>query len=108
MIKYSNDPNSIQKHGKSFYWASFFLPKKNKKIASELYGICRFFDDLADKNDDDQTKVLSEEFKKICRNFNHPINIFFRSHNISINVLGDLIDGLIRDQKKYELKMKKN
>ena len=65
MIQYLNDPNSIKKHGKSFYWASFFLPKRNKKIASELYSICRFFDDLADENDDDQTKWLSEEFKKI-------------------------------------------
>ena len=107
MIKYSNDPNSIQKHGKSFYWASFFLPKKNKKIASELYSICRFFDDLADENDDDQTKVLLEEFKKIYENFNHPINIFFRLHNISINVLGDLINGLIKDQTKIRIKNEK-
>ena len=107
MIQYLNDPNSIKKHGKSFYWASFFLPKRNKKIASELYSICRFFDDLADENDDDQTKWLSEEFKKIYDNLNHPINIFFRSNNISIEVLGDLINGLIKDQKKVRIKNEK-
>lgn len=107
MIQYLNDPNSIKKHGKSFYWASFFLPKRNKKIASELYSICRFFDDLADENDDDQTKWLSEEFKKINDDLNHPINIFFRSNNISIEVLGDLINGLIKDQKKVRIKNEK-
>ena len=107
MIQYLNDPNSIKKHGKSFYWASFFLPKRNKKIASELYSICRFFDDLADENDDDQTKWLSEEFKKINDNLNHPINIFFRSNNISIEVLGDLSNGLIKDQKKVRIKNEK-
>ena len=107
MIQYLNDPNSIKKHGKSFYWASFFLPKRNKKIASELYSICRFFDDLADENDDDQTKWLSEEFKKINDDLNHPINIFFRSNNISLEVLGDLINGLIKDQKKVRIKNEK-
>ena len=107
MVQYLNDPNSLQKHGKSFYWASFFLPKKNKKIASELYSICRFFDDLADENDEDQTKRLSEEFQQICKDLNHPINIFFRSHNISIKILGDLVDGLIKDQTKVRIKSEK-
>ena len=107
MVQYLNDPNSLQKHGKSFYWASFFLPKKNKKIASELYSICRFFDDLADENDEDQTKRLSEEFQQICKDLNHPINIFFRSHNISIKILGDLVDGLIKDQTNVRIKSEK-
>ena len=107
MVKYLNDPNSLQKHGKSFYWASFFLPRKNKKIASELYSICRFFDDLADENDEDQTKRLSEEFQQICKDLKHPINIFFRSHNISIKILGDLVDGLIKDQTNVRIKSEK-
>ena len=107
MAQYLNDPNSLQKHGKSFYWASFFLPRKNKKIASELYSICRFFDDLADENEEDQTKRLSEEFQKICKDLDHPINIFFRSHNISIKILGDLVDGLIKDQTKVRIKSEK-
>lgn len=107
MGQYLNDPNSLQKHGKSFYWASFFLPRKNKKIASELYSICRFFDDLADENDEDQTKRLTEEFQLICKDLNHPINIFFRSHNISIKILGDLVDGLIKDQTKVRIKSEK-
>ena len=107
MVQYLNDPNSLQKHGKSFYWASFFLPRKNKKIASELYSICRFFDDLADENDEDQTKKLTEEFQQICKDLNHPINIFFRSHNISIKILGDLVDGLIKDQTNVRIKSEK-
>ena len=52
----------LARHGKSFYWASFFLPKRNKDAATKLYSICRFFDDLADDNNEDQTKILKGEF----------------------------------------------
>ena len=104
MTQYYNDPNSLKKHGKSFYWASFFLPKKSKDAASKLYSICRFFDDLADDNNEDQTGLLKKEFKKICDDLNHPINLFFKAHNISIKILGDLINGLIKDQTKVRIK----
>ena len=60
---------------------------------TKLYSICRFFDDLADDNNEDQTKILTEEFKKICDDLSHPINEFFTSHNLSIKILGDLVDG---------------
>ena len=69
----------------------FFLPRENKSAASELYSICRFFDDLADDSNEDQTKLLTEEFQKISNHLDHPINIFFKSHNISIKILGDLV-----------------
>jgi len=104
VTQYYNDPNSLKKHGKSFYWASFFLPKKSKDAASKLYSICRFFDDLADDNNEDQTRLLKKEFKKICDDLNHPINLFFKAHNVSIKILGDLINGLIKDQTKVRIK----
>ena len=56
MTVYSYDPQSLENHGKSFYWASFFLPNKNKDVASELYSICRYFDDLADETPADQSE----------------------------------------------------
>ena len=99
MSFYSYDPNSLEKHGKSFYWASFFLPNKNKDAASELYSICRYFDDLADEAPTDQSEKLKSEFEQICNNVDHPINKFFRSNDIPIQILGDLIQGLIQDQK---------
>ena len=82
MSFYSYDPHSLEKHGKSFYWASFFLPNKNKDAASELYSICRYFDDLADEAPTDQSEKLKSEFEQICNNVEHPINKFcFRFFN---------------------------
>ena len=107
MTQYYNDPNSLKKHGKSFYWASFFLPKINKDAATKLYSICRFFDDLADDNNEDQTKILTGEFKKICDDLSHPINEFFTSHNLSIKILGDLVEGLVKDQTDVRIKNEK-
>ena len=107
MTQYYNDPNSLKKHGKSFYWASFFLPKRNKDAATQLYSICRFFDDLADDSNEDQTKILTGEFKKICDDLSHPINEFFTSHNLSIKILGDLVDGLVKDQTDVRIKNEK-
>jgi phytoene synthase len=107
VTQYYNDPSSLKKHGKSFYWASFFLPKRNKDAATKLYSICRFFDDLADDNNEDQTKILTGEFKKICDDLSHPINKFFTSHNLSIKILGDLVDGLVKDQTDVRIKNEK-
>ena len=108
MSFYSYDPNSLEKHGKSFYWASFFLPNKNKNAASELYSICRYFDDLADEAPTDQSEKLKSEFEQIGNNVEHPINKFFKSNNISIQILGDLIQGLIQDQKLVRIQTEKD
>ena len=99
MSDYSYNSQSLAKHGKSFYWASFFLPDKNKDAASELYSICRYFDDLADETSIDQSEKLKEEFEQICNRAEHPINKFFKNNNISIQVLGDLIKGLKKKKK---------
>lgn len=39
---------SLRRHGKSFWFASFFLPKEIARQAAELYSFCRTIDDLAD------------------------------------------------------------
>ena len=39
---------SLQKNGKSFYWASHFLGHEMSKNAAKLYSYCRILDDLAD------------------------------------------------------------
>ena len=104
----SYDPQSLKKHGKSFYWASFFLPNKSKDTASELYSICRYFDDLADEAYTDQSETLKREFEQICNNVGHPVNKFFKSNNIPIQILGDLIQGLIQDQKLVRLQTEKD
>ena len=53
-----NSMNDLKKGGKSFYWASFFLPRNKKKNASILYSICRYFDDIADKTEDNVSIFL--------------------------------------------------
>ncbi len=108
MSFYSYDPQSLEKHGKSFYWASLFLPNKNKDAAAELYSICRYFDDLADETPTDQSRKLKDEFQQICINVEHPINKFFKSNNIPIQILGDLIKGLIQDQKLVRIQTEKD
>jgi phytoene synthase len=105
---YSYDPLSLEKHGKSFYWASFFLPNKSKDAASQLYSICRYFDDLADESSTDQSEKLIYEFEQIYSKAEHPINRFFKKNNIPIAILGDLIQGLIRDQKLVRIKTEKD
>lgn len=108
MSSYSYDPQSLEKHGKSFYWASFFLPNRSKNAASELYSICRYFDDLADETSTDQSENLKNEFEQIYNNGEHPINQFFKNNNIPIQILGDLIQGLIQDQKIVRIKNEKD
>jgi phytoene synthase len=105
---YSYDPQSLENHGKSFYWASFFLPNRNKDAASELYSICRYFDDLADETSTDQSERLKEEFEQICNTAEHPINKFLKNNEISIQVLGDLIKGLIKDQQLVRMQTERD
>ena len=107
MSFYSYDPQSIKKHGKSFHWASIFLPNRNKSAAFELYSICRYLDDLADDSPIDQSEILKNEFEQICNNTEHPINRFFKKHNIPIQILGDLTKGLVLDQKLVRIQTEK-
>ena len=58
-----NSSADLKREGKSFYWASFFLPKSYKKNAGTLYSICRYFDDIADKYSEDQTTYLKNSIE---------------------------------------------
>ncbi len=95
-----NSSLDLKREGKSFYWASLFLPKISKKNAGTLYSICRYFDDIADKNNDDQTSYLKNCIKEIKNNKSNKVNIFLKKNNINHSVFIDLIEGLILDQKK--------
>ena len=55
-----NSSLDLRNEGKSFYWASFFLPKKYKINAGTLYSICRYFDNIADKDSDDMSLFLKD------------------------------------------------
>ena len=92
---------------KSFYWASFFT-KKFKKNAGILYSICRYFDDIADKNNKDQTTYLKDSIEEIKKNKNNKVNIFLQKNKINNLIFIDLIEGLIFDQKNIKIQNKLN
>ena len=54
--------NLLEKHAKSFYWASFFLSKEIFNKCSSLYDFCRTLDDIVDSNNKLEIK------KKISQN----------------------------------------
>jgi len=101
-----NSSADLKKEGKSFYWASFFLPKSYKENAGTLYSICRYFDDIADKFNEDQTIYLKKSIEEIRTNKNNKVNIFLQQNEINNLIFLDLIEGLILDQKKIRIQNK--
>ena len=102
--------NLLEKHAKSFYWASFFLSREILNKSISLYNFCRTLDDLADDNnllDLKREKFL--KFKKdfINKNFDNIIIkemwSIVESENISINVVIDLFDGVETDLQERVL-----
>ena len=103
MTSFKTNTYSIKSEGKSFYWASFFLPKKNRIAASRLYSICRYLDDVADNSKLDTSFQIKNIFNQIKENESSEINIFFKKNNINLGILKDLIDGLISDQQNVRV-----
>ncbi len=101
-----NSSKDLKREGRSFYWASFFLPKNSKKKAGTLYSICRFFDDIADMHSEDQTNYLKDTIEEIKKNKNNKVNIFFQKNEINNSIFIDLIEGLILDQQKIRIQNK--
>ena len=103
MTSFKTNTYSIKSEGKSFYWASFFLPKKNRIAASRLYSVCRYLDDVADNSKLDTSSQIKNIFNQIKENESSEINIFFKKNNINLGILKDLIDGLISDQQNVRV-----
>ena len=96
----------LKREGKSFYWASFFLPKKTKKNAGILYSICRYFDDIADKNSENKSNYLRNTIEEIKNNKNNKVSIFLKKNKINNSIFIDLIEGLILDQDNIRIQNK--
>ena len=108
MTTFKTNTYSIKSEGKSFYWASIFLPKKSRISASKLYSICRYLDDLADNSELDTSSQIEDLFKQVKDNVASEINIFFKQNHINLDILKDLIDGLISDQQKVRINNEKD
>ena len=59
----------IQKYGKTFYWASFFLDKNIKLRLFSIYAFCRKIDDMVDNNKKELNKHLEKNFQKKIEGF---------------------------------------
>ena len=78
MTSFKTNTYSIKSEGKSFYWASIFLPKKSRVAASKLYSICRYLDDVADNSKLDTSSQIKDLFKQVKENEASEINTFFK------------------------------
>ena len=108
--------NLLEKHAKSFYWASFFLSRGMFNKCSSLYNFCRTLDDIADDNNVLAVKknnflIFKKDF--VNKNFDNLIVkemwSIIDSENISKNVVIDLFDGVEMDLvEKVRIKSKKD
>ena len=101
-----NSVEDLKKEGKSFYWASFFLPKYSRIKAGNLYSICRYYDNIADMDKEDKSIFLKNSIKEIRNNKENVVNIFLQQNSINILIFIDLIEGLLKDQKIVKIQNK--
>ncbi|MDC0182658.1 phytoene/squalene synthase family protein [Nitrosomonadales bacterium] len=67
-----NQAQIIQQHGKTFYWASFFLEKTVRSRLFSIYAFCRKVDDIVDTNKKKSTNNFNknlEEFTNLEKRF---------------------------------------
>ena len=97
----------LKNNGKSFFWASKFLPSLYVDRAAELYKFCRILDDIADSGEKTSLDNLQNFYNQFKKN---DIASFNKLNNYSLycpeyltlnskKAVFNLLDGLIFDQK---------
>ncbi len=107
--------NLLEQHAKSFYWASFFLPKSMFNKCSSLYNFCRTVDNIADQDialerKKEQLKYFRKKFQEKNQQDTVIKNMWdiMEEFNISQIIVNDLFDGVESDLKKeVRIKTKK-
>ena len=106
----------LKKNGRSFFWASKFLPSLYVDRASELYKFCRILDDIADNGKKSSIDLLNryrnnllknnikELIKEDNKSFSYPE--YFNAHSKKATL--SLLDGLISDQNIVLLEKEKD
>ena len=76
-MKANDKKLTLKYRAKTFYFASFFLPRKIKKDIENLYIFCRYLDDLGD--DQNLNKISSCKKLKIIKDQIKKKKIFLSS-----------------------------
>ncbi|MHA1944637.1 MAG: phytoene/squalene synthase family protein [Candidatus Hodarchaeales archaeon] len=106
----------MQEHSKSFYFASRFLPQEQRKSVAALYAVCRLSDDIVDEAPEgittDQINFELDQLKKTITKLSsgytstnpilHAFGDTLRKHNIPVEYMHELIDGVRMDLTKKE------
>ena len=96
----SNYAKVMQKHGKTFFWASWFLDKPTANKLFAVYALCRRLDDLVDTSNRN-TKAREELSKLISSASNNQRNKKFEEfRNIDSNLIPrqDIINEFLKGQ----------
>jgi 15-cis-phytoene synthase len=98
---------SMRKHGKTFYWASFFLGSRRQHVLN-LYQLCRYVDDVADTaSNAAAAKLALESLRYDLANENTSIMfvkqaVELKKHaNLPLNAL-DLLIREARDEYPFQ------
>ncbi|MFX1516656.1 MAG: phytoene/squalene synthase family protein [Promethearchaeota archaeon] len=103
-------------HSKSFYFASRFLPHEQRKSVAALYAFCRLTDDIVDEAPEgtiiDEINVELDKLKtttsQLVAGYTSTIPILqafgdtIRKHNIPLEYIHELIEGVRMDLTKKE------
>jgi len=98
--------NTLATHGKTFYWAAFFLGKDRAALAALLYTSCRQLDDIADepgKGNELRRCVLEQIKSEIAQSAPtqcHQVSAAWRQLiqlGVDAEAVSMLIEGLIQD-----------
>ncbi len=105
-------------HSKSFYFASRFLPREQRKSVAALYAFCRLTDDIVDEASEgtsiEEINVDLDKLKTVISQLNegytstipilHAFGDTIQKHNIPIKYIHELIEGVRMDltRKEYE------
>ena len=98
------DPvKTLRKHGRSFYFAYFFLGRDTARKAARLYSFCRMIDDLVDEQDPAEgTETLRRISSDIKRGFSTDPNVrdfldLAEDCKIDTQAALHLIEGVVMD-----------
>ena len=100
---YSYCLNIMEEHSKSFFFASRFLSKEQRKSVASWYAFARLTDDIVDEGNNSIEEIelqLNQLKDSITNPILHAFGQTIRKHNIPLQYVFDLIEGVRMDLSK--------